>query len=43
MEISSKDRKSMGVFIFKRYIKDKERFRRWNLQEGRIKIGFPNV
>lgn len=33
----------MGVFIFKRYIKDKERFRRWNLQEGRIKIGFPNV
>ena len=30
-------------FIFKRYIKDKERFRRWNLQEGRIKIGFPNV
>ncbi|MCS2765367.1 DUF5640 domain-containing protein [Bacteroides thetaiotaomicron] len=35
--------KSMGVFIFKRYIKDKERFRRWNLQEGRIKIGFPNV
>lgn len=36
-------KKSMGVFIFKRYIKDKERFRRWNLQEGRIKIGFPNV